>query len=245
MAEYVCEIIAACMKVFRMEASSAVRDSSIHTLLAALDLHEHVPDQAALRALLFPSVCDPLRNPSSVQLYWGHLSKSKSDPGSSETVRGGCMRLLGRLALVFPVQVSDDPVYERGMLYRTCEASLTKPGVGQPEVTGALEGLDGLLADRDSLKPQQLADAFRFASSRLTLHADGGADGDTIKRFGTPKAALGLLGRHLPLFAAHPGTPLALDAATRAAAAAAPPPRLKPLGLSRGRGRGRGHGRGR
>ena len=61
MAEYVCEIIAACMKVFRMEASSAVRDSSIHTLLAALDLHEHVPDQAALRALLFPSVCDDER----------------------------------------------------------------------------------------------------------------------------------------------------------------------------------------
>ena len=36
MAEYVCEILSACMKVFRMETSSAVRDSSISTLLAAL-----------------------------------------------------------------------------------------------------------------------------------------------------------------------------------------------------------------
>ena len=90
------------MKIFRTETSSAVRDYSISTLLAALELHEHVPDHAALRSLLFPPAaqCDPMRNPSPIGLYWTHLTKSKSDKGSSETVRGGCMRLLGRFALL-------------------------------------------------------------------------------------------------------------------------------------------------
>ena len=44
-----------------------------------------------------------------------------------EQVRGGCLRLLGRLAILFPVNVSDDPVYEQGNLYRGCAASSRLP----------------------------------------------------------------------------------------------------------------------
>ena len=217
MAEYVCDIAGACLKVFFKEVSSVVRDHSISTLLAALELKEFVPNQAELRLLLFPprDQCDPLRSPSAVQLYWSHLTSPKSAKGATETSRGACMRLLGRLAFLFPVSVSDEPVYEKKMLFRHCEASLRRQGCGQPEVTGALEGLDGLLLDSDELAAKEIADVFGFVKARLGLQMDGN-DAD-LKRFGAPKAALGLLGRHLPLFAAEVGTPLAKEVSAKAA----------------------------
>lgn len=57
------------------------------------------------------------------------------------------MRILGKLAILFPVDVCDDPVYEQGQLYRCCDRSLSNPSTGAPEVIGALQALDGLLAD--------------------------------------------------------------------------------------------------
>jgi hypothetical protein len=212
MAEYVCVIVRACLKIFRLEKENTVRADSIATLLAALELKEHVPDLKELRACLFPprAECDPVRRPSAVQQYWGHLSSAALST-TTETVRGGCLRLLGRLAVLFPVSVSDEPVYEKFLLYRACERSLSTNGVGQPEVQGAIEALDALLfVGCSPLSAEHVRHAFDFALARLSLV--GGSNGEeTIKRFGTPKAALGLIGHNLELFAATPGCVLALD----------------------------------
>ena len=154
-------------------------------------------------------------------------------------VRGDCLRLLGKLAEAFPVLVSDDPVYEDGMLYRACVSALSKPGVGLPEATGGLEGLDGLLAEArgsfttaaassssaasssppaaSSVTAQHLREVFGLAAARLDLTS---STGDDMKRFGAPRAAVRLLGRNLTLFAAAPGTPFAVEADAEAAAAA-------------------------
>lgn len=211
-AEYVVPIAKSCLRVFFVETSSKVREESIKTLLAALELKDHVPHLEELRQLLFPprDQADSQRNPSAVQLFWRHFSSTaKTATGTSETVRGGCLRLLGRLAVLFPVQVSDDPIYETGSLYRGCEAALTRQGVGAPEMVGALEGFDGLLSDASGFSATQVRDVFGFALARLSLET---SSGDDLKRFGMPKAALILLGGNLSQFAALPGTPLGASA---------------------------------
>ena len=181
-------------------------------LLMALELRDYVPDLAELRTKLFPpkDTIDPTRRPSSVLLYWRHYSNTaKSASGTSETVRGGCLRVLGRLAVLFPVSVVGDPVYEQGSLLRACLSALQKADVGPPEATGALEGLDGLLWEAN-VSAEQLRTIFQLAISRLDMTSSAG---DELKRFGTPKAALTLLGRSLPLFAAHEDSPLDTAAA--------------------------------
>ena len=174
--EYVCDIISACLHVFPLEISSPIRAKAIETLLVALELKEHVPDQARLRAILFPPAaqCDPVRNPSPVQLYWGHLSSKRT--GSSDSVRGACLRVLGRLAARFPVLVADDPIYERGLLHRCCDDVLARRDAGMPEVQGALEALDGLLGEEGRVTPPQVAAAFGHALRRLDMRAAASGD---------------------------------------------------------------------
>ena len=122
--EYAADVARACLRVFRVEIDSSVRAEAISTLINTVELRDAVPDISQLCAVLFPprEECDPVRRPSPVQMFWGHLaSESKSSKGSSETVRGGCMRVLGILAILFPVSVCDEPIYEKGQLYRCCD----------------------------------------------------------------------------------------------------------------------------
>ena len=100
-AEYVVPIASACMHTFFQETSSEVRAVSISTLLAALDLREHVPNLAELRTLLFPPDADPKRTPCAMY-YWQHFA-TVAKTKTTDSVRGGCLRLLGRLAVLFPV----------------------------------------------------------------------------------------------------------------------------------------------
>ena len=105
-AEYVVPIASACMHTFFQETSSEVRAVSISTLLAALDLREHVPNLAELRTLLFPPDADPKRTPCAMY-YWTHFA-TVAKTKTTDSVRGGCLRLLGRLAVLFPVSGTHD-----------------------------------------------------------------------------------------------------------------------------------------
>ena len=89
-------------------------------------------------------------NPSIVDVFWGHLCLGTSK--STDTVRGHCMRVLGELAHHFPVEVSTEHVYERGLLYDRC-VNVLKADVmpGNPKtwlLSGALVGIGGLLQAR-------------------------------------------------------------------------------------------------
>ena len=82
--------------------------------LPIAELREHVPDDAALRSLLFPPQGEThaTRNPSAVQLLWGQLvTASKTAQGSSETVRGGwCARARSRTAARPPSPRQRNPI---------------------------------------------------------------------------------------------------------------------------------------
>lgn len=226
--EYVCEMVHACLQIFKCVNDSKVRVEAISTLIPAIQLREHVPNLSELLSMLFPTDADPVRNPNAPGIFWKHLATySKSKVGSSETVRGGCLRALGAFAITYPVQVSDDDVYkERGktgavgnplycLVVKTLDPSA---GIGQPELAGALDALDGILADETALRPDELRVAFQHAMRLLTLRKDGAVVGEDekpkeeLRRFGTPKAALQVLGSSLNLFAAQPGTALAEQA---------------------------------
>ena len=199
-AEYACDVVRACLHVFRIDDQSKTRDEAITTMLAAINLRDAVPDVSELRAALFPprgpgedAERDGVRSSVAIDLFWKALVvETKSSKGSSETVRGnaahpqpsapqsaeapssrailakmpwhtpasaprraprhaprhapwhasrharcltarlmadpvaaqvrgGCMRVLGQLALLFPVAVCDEPIYENGQLFRRCE----------------------------------------------------------------------------------------------------------------------------
>ena len=220
--EYVCDVVQACVRIFRSVQDSKVRAEAIVTLIAAIELRDLVPNLAELKKTLFPPDPDPVRRPNAPQAFWNFLAtNSKSKTGSSETVRGGCMRVLGALAIHFPVEVSDLAMYETGQLYRTVLGALGDGGTamaGQPEVSGALHALNGLLHET-SLKPDELRAVFLHAKARLSLveSKEESEESKEMRRFGTPRAALQLLGGHLHLFGAQPGSPLAEEAREHAA----------------------------
>lgn len=54
LSEYVCIIVTACIRVFRVDNDTTTRVDTITTLIAAIELQDIVPDIAALRAILFP-----------------------------------------------------------------------------------------------------------------------------------------------------------------------------------------------
>ena len=126
LSEYVVAIVKICVRIFKREDSSKVRDLTFSPLLAALELRDLVPDPLELRAFLFPPAeeHDPTHNPSPIQQYWGHLSKQVSATGQTASLRGQSMRLLGRIALCFPVDVSEEAIYTK---YRDVALPPTQP----------------------------------------------------------------------------------------------------------------------
>ena len=128
------------------------RTTSHAALIPAIDLWPFAPDGYAMRNALFPPKHerDMKTNPSIVDVFWGHLCLGTSK--STDTVRGHCMRVLGELAHHFPVEVSAEHVYERGLLYDRC-VNVLKADVmpGNPKtwlLSGALVGIGGLLQAR-------------------------------------------------------------------------------------------------
>ncbi|KAL1530265.1 hypothetical protein AB1Y20_001179 [Prymnesium parvum] len=191
--EYVVEVVRTCMRLFPVETTTKNKDLTFGPLLAALEQREHVPDPHELRVLLFP----PDRTLSPIEKYWDHLTKQKSAKEQTETLRGQCMRFLGRLAMFFPVDVSLVPIYNNRQLYRSYEAALCQEGTGLPELAGALDGLDGLL----SYIEIDRADTSKLFSS-LLHRLDRWVDNDDIKRYNVPRAVMRVLANHMPHFAA-------------------------------------------
>ena len=114
-----------------------------------------------MRNALFPPKHerDMKTNPSIVDVFWGHLCLGTSK--STDTVRGHCMRVLGELAHHFPVEVSTEHIYERGLLYDRCVNVLKEPVKrGNPKtwlLSGALVGIGGLLQARRRAPTHPLA----------------------------------------------------------------------------------------
>ena len=126
---------------------------------------------------------------------------------STPTVRGLCYQLLGKLALLFPVDVSNEEVYVNKRLFNSATADLRQQ-VGRADrqdtanvkeqlgvVAGALTALDGLLSDTDDLRLPEIDVVWSQLLRCLAINVG------EIKRFNAPKAALELLGHRIDLFA--------------------------------------------
>ena len=133
-------------------------------LFPAIELKPYAPDGKAMYNELFPPLHlrDRVSNPSMVEVYWGQLCQGSSK--STPTVRGHCMRVLGELALYYPVEVGVDPVYEKGLLYSHCMNTFKADKSTNWLLSGALAGINGVLqAVRRRPHPPQTV-------SRLAYH---------------------------------------------------------------------------
>ena len=214
-AAYAVPIVATCLRVFKL-GESKEQELSLYPVLQVVELKAHVAGRA-LQDELFPeddrSEDDRRRSVPRggrhvVDLCWGYMCRKASGAHrSTPTVRGLCYQLLGKLALLFPVDVSNEEVYVNKRLFNSATDDLRQQ-VGRADrqdtanvkeqlgvVAGALTALDGLLSDTDDLRLPEIDVVWSQLLRCLAINVG------EIKRFNAPKAALELLGHRIDLFA--------------------------------------------
>ena len=205
-AAYAVPIVATCLRVFKL-GESKEQELSLYPVLQVVELKAHVAGRA-LQDELFPEREAGGERRHVVDLCWDYMCRTSSGARrSTPTVRGLCYQLLGKLALLFPVDVSNERVYTEKRLFNSATADLRQQ-VGRADrqdtanvkeqlgvVAGALTALDGLLSDTDDLRLPEIDVVWSQLLRCLAINVG------EIKRFNAPKAALELLGHRIDLFA--------------------------------------------